>query len=46
MTSANVTPIKVSVVEDHDRFRTGLTTMPEGYPAFRCLGAYRTAEKA
>jgi len=46
MTSANVTPIKVSVVEDHDRFRTGLTTMLEGYPAFRCLGAYRTAEEA
>src|SRR5688500_6022807 len=46
MISANVAPIKVSVVEDHDRFRAGLTTMLEGYPEFRCVGAYRTAEEA
>lgn len=40
------TPIKVSVVEDNDRFRAGLTVMLEGYPEFRCLGAYRSAEEA
>lgn len=46
MAHSSATPIKVSVVEDNDRFRAGLTTMLEGYPEFRCLGAYRTAEEA
>ena len=43
---AQAAPIKVSVVEDNDRFRAGLTTMLEGYPEFRCVGAHRTAEEA
>src|SRR5262245_51561155 len=43
---AQTAPIKVSVVEDNDRFRAGLTTLLEGYSQFRCVGAHRTTEEA
>jgi DNA-binding NarL/FixJ family response regulator len=38
--------IRVSVVEDNDRFRDSLTILLEGSPGFRCASAYRTAELA
>jgi DNA-binding NarL/FixJ family response regulator len=38
--------IKVSVVEDNQRFRESLRVMLDGYPGFRCAGAHGTAEEA
>ena len=39
-------PIKVSIVEDNDRFRESLSVMLNGCPGFRCAGTHRTAEEA
>ena len=38
--------IRVSVVEDNDRYRASLTVLLEGSPGFRCAGTHRTAEAA
>jgi DNA-binding NarL/FixJ family response regulator len=38
--------IRVSVVEDNDRYRDSLTILLEGSPGFQCAGAHRTAETA
>ena len=46
MASREPTAIKVSVVEDNDRFRDSLSVMLDGYPGFRCAGTHRTAEEA
>jgi DNA-binding NarL/FixJ family response regulator len=46
MTNAAPAPIKISVVEDNDRFRDTLSVMLDGYPGFRCIGKHRTAEEA
>ena len=39
-------PVKVSIVEDNDRVRESLTSLIEGAPGFRCVGAHRSAEAA
>jgi DNA-binding NarL/FixJ family response regulator len=41
---ANV--IKVSVVEDNDRFRESLALLIDGSPGLKCAGAHRSAEVA
>jgi len=38
--------IKVSIVEDNDRVRASLTSLIDGAPDFRCVGAHRSAEAA
>ena len=39
-------PIKVSIVEDHDRVRESMASLIDGGRGFRCVGAHRTAEAA
>src|ERR1043166_9246898 len=39
-------PVKVSIVEDNDRVRESLTSLINGAPGFRCVGAHRSAEAA
>jgi DNA-binding NarL/FixJ family response regulator len=46
MVSPASAPIKVSVVEDNDRFRESLAVMLSGCPGFSCVGTHRTAEEA
>jgi DNA-binding NarL/FixJ family response regulator len=38
--------IKVSIVEDSDRFRESLVILIDGVEGFRCVGAHPTAEEA
>src|SRR3954469_11170598 len=46
MGSDETRAIKVSIVEDNDRFRESLVVLLEGSPGFRCVGAHRTTEAA
>jgi DNA-binding NarL/FixJ family response regulator len=46
MGTAEPGAIKVSIVEDNDRFRESLSVLIEGSPGFRCVGAHRTTEAA
>lgn len=46
MTANAARRIKVSVVEDNDRFRGSLAVLLNGYPGFQCMGAHGTAEEA
>jgi len=45
MVSSASAPIRVSIVEDNDRFRESLSVMLAGCPGFCCAGAHRTAEE-
>jgi response regulator RpfG family c-di-GMP phosphodiesterase len=38
--------VRVSIVEDNDRVRESLTSLINGAPGFRCVGAHRSAEAA
>src|SRR6476620_10453897 len=44
--TADAAVIKVSMVEDNDRFRDSLSVLIDGSPGFRCAGAHHTAEAA
>ncbi len=39
-------PIKVAIVEDNERIRTGLATLIDGSDGFHCQAAYESAEEA
>jgi len=39
-------PIKVSIVEDNDQIREGLSALINGSTGFQCVATYPTAEKA
>src|SRR3954471_17847265 len=38
--------IKVSIVEDNDRFRESLAVLIDGSPGLKCVGTHRSAESA
>jgi DNA-binding NarL/FixJ family response regulator len=39
-------PIKVAIVEDHQKIREGLTALIDGSEGFRAAGSFRSMEEA
>jgi DNA-binding NarL/FixJ family response regulator len=42
----SVNPIKVAIIEDHDRFREALEFLLNSTPGYACVGSFRSMEEA